>query len=93
MVDRPYGQLINYLHCNIGSTHVVHHLFSRIPHYHAPQATRSIATAYPHLYRYDDTPIGSALASGDAVRRLEAGRRRYVVLLIALVVLVGSAAP
>lgn len=60
-VDRPYGQLINYLHCNIGSTHVVHHLFSRIPHYHAAQATRSIATAFPHLYRYDDTPIGSAL--------------------------------
>ena len=60
-VDRRYGRLIDYLHCNIGSTHVVHHLFPRIPHYHAAQATRSIATAYPHLYRYDDTPVVSAL--------------------------------
>jgi fatty acid desaturase len=60
-VDRRYGRLIDYLHCNIGSTHVVHHLFPRIPHYHAAQATRSIATAFPHLYRYDDTPVPVAL--------------------------------
>ena len=60
-VDRRYGQLIDFLHCNIGSTHVVHHLFPRIPHYHAALATRSIATAFPHLYRYDDTPVVRAL--------------------------------
>jgi fatty acid desaturase len=60
-VDRCYGRLIDYLHCNIGSTHVVHHLFPRIPHYNAVQATRSIATAYPELYRYDDTPVFRAI--------------------------------
>jgi fatty acid desaturase len=60
-VDRRYGRLIDYLHCNIGSTHVVHHLFPRLPHYHAAQATRSIATAFPHVYRYDDTPVVCAL--------------------------------
>jgi fatty acid desaturase len=60
-VDRCYGQLLDYLHCNIGSTHVVHHLFPRIPHYNAVQATRSIADAYPHLYRYDDTPVFCAI--------------------------------
>jgi fatty acid desaturase len=60
-VDRCYGRVLDYLHCNIGSTHVVHHLFPRIPHYNAVQATRSIATAYPELYRYDDTPVFRAL--------------------------------
>ena len=60
-VDRSYGRLIDFLHCNIGSTHVVHHLFPRIPHYNAALATRSIASAFPHLYRYDDTPVVFAL--------------------------------
>jgi fatty acid desaturase len=60
-VDRRYGRLLDFLHCNIGSTHVVHHLFPRIPHYNAGQATRSIATAFPHLYRYDDTPWPCAI--------------------------------
>ena len=33
-VDRNYG-FFNYVHHHIGDTHVAHHLFSSMPHYHA----------------------------------------------------------
>lgn len=39
-VDRPYNWFINYVHFNIGTTHVVHHLFSKLPHYNAVEATK-----------------------------------------------------
>jgi fatty acid desaturase len=39
---RPYGRVLNLLHHNIGSTHVVHHIDHRIPHYHAAQATKAV---------------------------------------------------
>lgn len=60
-VDRPYGGLFDTLHHRIGSTHVAHHLFHKIPHYHAREATEAIAAAYPKLYRYDPTPVPKAL--------------------------------
>jgi omega-6 fatty acid desaturase (delta-12 desaturase) len=60
-VDRPYGRLIDLLHHRIGSTHVAHHLDAKIPHYHAAAATTAIANAFPHLYRYDPTPVPKAL--------------------------------
>jgi omega-6 fatty acid desaturase (delta-12 desaturase) len=60
-VDRPYGRLIDVLHHRIGSTHVAHHLDAKIPHYHAAEATTAIAQAFPELYRYDPTPIPTAL--------------------------------
>jgi fatty acid desaturase len=34
-VDRSYGRLLNTLHHHIADTHVAHHLFSTMPHYHA----------------------------------------------------------
>ena len=34
-VDRSYGRLLNTLHHHIADTHVAHHLFSSMPHYHA----------------------------------------------------------
>lgn len=37
-VDRDYG-VFNYIHHHIGDSHIVHHLFSTIPHYHAIEAT------------------------------------------------------
>lgn len=40
-VDRDYGML-NHVHHHIADTHVVHHLFSMIPHYHAVEATRAL---------------------------------------------------
>jgi len=38
-IDRPYGRVLNFLHHNIGSSHVVHHVCPKIPHYHAKKAT------------------------------------------------------
>lgn len=60
-VDRPYGPLLNLLHHGIGSTHVCHHINSRIPHYNAWRGTALIRLRYPHLVRYDPTPIHKAL--------------------------------
>jgi len=41
-VDRDYGFILNTLHHNIGNTHILHHLFSTIPHYHAVEASNAI---------------------------------------------------
>lgn len=60
-IDRPYGALINLVHHNIGSTHAVHHLFSRVPHYHAVEATEAVRDAFPDFYRFDPTPVPVAL--------------------------------
>jgi fatty acid desaturase len=40
-VDHTYGPIIDAVHHNI-ETHVVHHLFTRIPHYHLRKATEAI---------------------------------------------------
>ncbi len=60
-VDRPYGALLNLLHHGIGSTHVCHHVNSRIPHYNAWRGTALLRQHYPLLVRYDPTPIHQAL--------------------------------
>ena len=59
-VDRDYG-IFDHLHHRIGSTHVAHHLFKCIPHYHAEEATRHLRVALGEHYRRDDTPIVKAL--------------------------------
>ena len=40
-VDRDYGWLLNSLHHHIADTHVAHHLFSSMPHYHAQVRARA----------------------------------------------------
>lgn len=64
-IDRPYEKLmwgiIDFLHHHIGSTHVVHHLDSTIPHYNARKATEAIKKAFPNLYLREETPIFQAL--------------------------------
>lgn len=60
-IDRPYPKIINFFHHNIGSTHVIHHIDSTIPHYHAKYATEIIKNKYPSLYLYESTPIFQAL--------------------------------
>ncbi|KAK1650986.1 hypothetical protein QYE76_068791 [Lolium multiflorum] len=54
-LDRDYG-LINKIHHDIG-THVIHHLFPQIPHYHLVEATEA---AKPVLGKYYKEPEKSA---------------------------------
>eukprot|EP00922_Rhytidocystis_sp_ex-Travisia-forbesii_P022155 GHVS01032441.1.p1 GENE.GHVS01032441.1~~GHVS01032441.1.p1 ORF type:complete len:562 (-),score=57.91 GHVS01032441.1:392-2077(-) len=56
-VDRPYPWLIDTLHHGIGSTHVLHHLDSKVPHYHAREASAHLQRFLGPLYRRDPTPI------------------------------------
>lgn len=65
-IDRPYDKLdplgaIDFLHHQIGSTHVAHHFDSSIPHYKAQAATDAIKEKFPEFYLYDPTPIPQAL--------------------------------
>jgi omega-6 fatty acid desaturase (delta-12 desaturase) len=55
-IDRPYG-IFDFFHHRIGSTHVCHHLFSKVPCYHAKKATEHLkAFLEPRgLYNYDPT--------------------------------------
>ena len=60
-IDRPYGKILNILHHNIGSTHVVHHVCPTIPHYHAREATIAIKRAFKEVYLFNPVPIHKAL--------------------------------
>ncbi|KAK7392802.1 hypothetical protein VNO78_21250 [Psophocarpus tetragonolobus] len=59
-VDRSYGILNKVLH-NITDTHVAHHLFSTMPHYHAMEATKAIKPVLGEYYHFDGTPIYKAM--------------------------------
>eukprot|EP01102_Stenamoeba_stenopodia_P016084 TRINITY_DN556_c0_g1_i2.p1 TRINITY_DN556_c0_g1~~TRINITY_DN556_c0_g1_i2.p1 ORF type:complete len:402 (-),score=90.39 TRINITY_DN556_c0_g1_i2:85-1290(-) len=59
-VDRDYG-ILNHFHHHIGDTHICHHIFSKIPHYHAEEATRHLKKTLGRYYRRDETPIAVAL--------------------------------
>eukprot|EP00735_Rhodelphis_limneticus_P014231 TRINITY_DN8232_c0_g1::TRINITY_DN8232_c0_g1_i1::g.10249::m.10249 TRINITY_DN8232_c0_g1::TRINITY_DN8232_c0_g1_i1::g.10249 ORF type:complete len:394 (+),score=16.01,sp/Q9AT72/FAD2_CALOF/48.94/6e-124,FA_desaturase/PF00487.19/9.6e-30,DUF3474/PF11960.3/2.5e-07 TRINITY_DN8232_c0_g1_i1:79-1182(+) len=59
-VDRYYG-VFSWMHHNIGDTHVLHHLFSKIPHYHAMEATEKIKPILGKYYAYSDENILLAL--------------------------------
>lgn len=54
-IDRDYGWAHSLIH-EIG-THQIHHLFSKVPHYHLKEATSLFREAFPELIRYDGTPI------------------------------------
>ncbi|CAI9782756.1 unnamed protein product [Fraxinus pennsylvanica] len=58
--DRDYGILNKVFH-NITDTHVAHHLFSSMPHYHAMEATKAIKPILGNYYRFDGTPIFKAM--------------------------------
>lgn len=60
-VDRSYGFLLNYFHHHISDTHVAHHFFSTMPHYHAEEATVHIKKALGKHYHCDNTPFPVAL--------------------------------
>ncbi|KAJ8560918.1 hypothetical protein K7X08_027108 [Anisodus acutangulus] len=59
-VDRDYGVLNKVFH-NVTDTHVLHHIFSYISHYHAMEATKAIKPLLGEYYQFDDTPILKAM--------------------------------
>ncbi|XP_049405463.1 delta(12)-fatty-acid desaturase FAD2-like [Solanum stenotomum] len=59
-IDRDYGMLNRVFH-NGPDTHVLHHLFSTIPHYHAMEATKAIKPLLGEYYQFDGTPVYTAL--------------------------------
>lgn len=59
-MDRDYGILNKVFH-NITDTHVAHHLFSTMPHYHAMEATKAIKPVLGEYYQFDGTPFYKAM--------------------------------
>ncbi|KAI0559943.1 delta12 fatty acid desaturase [Gracilaria domingensis] len=59
-VDRDYG-IYNILHHHIGDTHVVHHLFSQMPFYHAKEATDAVKQVLGEYYYKDTTSVFQAV--------------------------------
>ncbi|CAK9140972.1 unnamed protein product [Ilex paraguariensis] len=59
-VDRDYGVLNKVFH-NITDTHVTHHLFSTMPHYHAMEATKAIKPILGEYYQFDGLPFYKAM--------------------------------
>lgn len=60
-IDRPYPWIIDELHHGIGTTHVLHHVDFKIPHYNAKEASRHLAAKLGPLYRRDNTGILESL--------------------------------
>ncbi|KAK8543331.1 hypothetical protein V6N12_015889 [Hibiscus sabdariffa] len=59
-MDRDYGVLNKVFH-NITDTHVAHHLFSTMPHYHAMEATKAIKPILGKYYSFDGLPVYKAM--------------------------------
>lgn len=59
-IDRDYGFLNTVFH-HIADTHVVHHIFSGMPHYHAQEATEAVKPVLGEYYKFDPTPIAQAV--------------------------------
>jgi len=56
-IDRNYPSYINALHFDIGSTHVLHHIFSALPHYNAPVANEYLKQVLGKEYRFDGQSV------------------------------------
>lgn len=70
-VDRSYG-IFDYFHHHIADTHVAHHLFSQMPHYHAEEATRHLKPVLGKYYTFDDREVYSCLWNDWSATRLVA---------------------
>jgi omega-6 fatty acid desaturase (delta-12 desaturase) len=60
-IDRDYGPIVNFIQHNIGDTHICHHIFSTIPHYHAKEATEAMKPILGKYYKKTDASIISSL--------------------------------
>eukprot|EP01013_Petalomonas_cantuscygni_P014960 TRINITY_DN3066_c0_g1_i1.p1 TRINITY_DN3066_c0_g1~~TRINITY_DN3066_c0_g1_i1.p1 ORF type:complete len:438 (+),score=86.43 TRINITY_DN3066_c0_g1_i1:131-1444(+) len=61
-VDCDYGAVFDYIHHDIGRTHLAHHLFSEMPFHHQREATVAIRSfldskGVGHLYTFNPTPF------------------------------------
>ncbi|GKA00968.1 plastid delta12-fatty acid acetylenase [Tanacetum coccineum] len=59
-IDRDFGFLNRVFH-DVTHTHVLHHLISYIPHYHAKEARDAIKPVLGDYYKIDRTPIFKAM--------------------------------
>ncbi|PWA79624.1 Fatty acid desaturase, type 1 [Artemisia annua] len=59
-VDRDFGAF-NWVFHDANRTHVVHHLFPSLPHYHAVEARDAVKPMLGEYYKYDNTPLLKAL--------------------------------
>lgn len=60
-VDRSFGSYLDGVLHHITDTHVTHHIFSKMPFYHAEEATEALKPILGAFYLKDDTPILKAL--------------------------------
>jgi len=60
-VDRSFGPILDHTFHHITDTHVCHHIFSRMPFYHAQEATEAFKKVLGPYYLKDETPIARAV--------------------------------
>eukprot|EP01121_Diplochlamys_sp_Union-15-3_P010877 TRINITY_DN3101_c0_g1_i1.p1 TRINITY_DN3101_c0_g1~~TRINITY_DN3101_c0_g1_i1.p1 ORF type:complete len:390 (-),score=39.23 TRINITY_DN3101_c0_g1_i1:60-1229(-) len=65
-VDRDFSyfgkfKILNHVFHHISDTHVCHHIFSRIPHYYAEEATKHLIPVLSDYYLKDNRTIFKAL--------------------------------
>ncbi|CCI43061.1 unnamed protein product [Albugo candida] len=60
-VDRSLGSYVDAAVHHVNDTHVLHHLFSSVPFYHAHEATNAIKPVLGDFYMVDNTPTIRAL--------------------------------
>ncbi|KAJ0569096.1 putative acyl-lipid omega-6 desaturase (cytochrome b5) [Helianthus annuus] len=59
-MDRDFG-ILNYIFHHLSDAHVVHHLFTTMPHYHVTEATKYIKPVLGEYYQFDDAPMIKAM--------------------------------
>ncbi|KAM3414598.1 hypothetical protein BST61_g9757 [Cercospora zeina] len=74
-IDREFGFIGRYIFHGIIEHHVVHHLFTTIPFYHAGEATKAIQGVLGDSYHRDETPFLLALwRTFQRCRKVEASK-------------------
>ncbi len=65
-IDRSFGTFQDHMLHHIADTHVCHHVFSKMPFYHAREATEAMRPILGDYHLEDKTPILSALWNSSA---------------------------